>query len=228
MSEVVDRLLRLVDPSGAKYPMPPPPDAGVPVYPSQRYIEKNWAPEKKLRFRDIEALGRARRQAEQTGVLAPDLAENMLPMAITEGRGGNYGILQNSAFYAKPATVDRFKKMGLETDGAFAPLAFQDIPGKGKHIGPSGFQAGNSDVYARIMAAIMGEKAALVPKGDTDAAVKRYNGKGRAIEDVDGVKQRADVDAYLSKVKQAREMLAHPKNKLLLDYFNSSYKGAFE
>ena len=51
MSEVVDRLLRLVDPSGAKYPMPPPPDAGVPVYPSQRYIEKNWAPEKKLRFR---------------------------------------------------------------------------------------------------------------------------------------------------------------------------------
>ena len=200
-------------------------EAPMPFYPARRYVDKNLAPEQSLRHTDIAALAKARRLAEAQGVLPPDLAEHLLPMAMVEGRSGNHGILQNGAFYAKPQTVDRFKKMGLETEGAFAPLAFQDIPGKGKHIGPSGKMAGDPDSYARIMAAILGDKAALVPKGDTDAAVKRYNGKGRAVENADGQTQQADVDVYLSKVKRAREMLAHPKNKPLLDYFNSIYQG---
>ena len=203
----------------------PNPAAPIPHYPSQRYVEKNLAPEQSLRYRDIAALARARKQAEAAGVLAPDLAEHLLPMALVEGRSGNFGVLQNGAFYAKPQTVDRFKKMGLETEGAFAPLEFKDIPGKGRHIGPSGKAAGDPDAYARIMAAILADKAALVPKGNVDAAVKRYNGKGRAIEDSDGQLQQADVNVYLQKVKAAREMLAHPKNKNLLDYFNSFYGG---
>lgn len=201
------------------------PEGRVPHYPSPRYVEKNLAPERTLRYRDLAALARARRQAEQQGVLPPELAEKMLPMAITEGRSGNFGVVQDGAFYAKPTTVDRFRKMGLETEGAFAPVEFRDIPGKGRHIGPSAKAIGDSDAYARIMAAILAEKAALVPKGDIDAAVKRYNGKGRAVEDADGVLQQADVDTYLAKVKAAHGMLAHPKNKQLLDYFNSVYQG---
>lgn len=204
----------------------PDPEARVPHYPLRRYAEQNLAPEQTLRYRDIAALARARRQAEETGVLSPELAEHLLPMAMTEGRSGNFGIVQEGAFYAKPKTLDRFKKMGLDPadQGAFAPVAFKDIPGKGRHIGPSGNAIGDSDAYARIMAAILADKAALGQPGDVEGAVMRYNGKGRAIEEFDGVRQQADVNVYLDKVKQAREMLAHPKNKQLLDYFNSIYQ----
>lgn len=225
MSGELDRILALT--GGARMPAAIP-EGKIPHFPAKRYVEKNLAPEVNLSYRDIAALAKARRVAEQNGVLPPALAEQMLPMALVEGRSGNFGILQNGAFYAKPQTVDRFKKMGLETEGAFAPVEMRDVSGKGKHIGPSGNVAGDPDAYARIMAAILAEKASLVPKGDTDAAVKRYNGKGRAIEDADGVKMQADVDVYLKKVREAREMLAHPKNKPLLDYFNQHYQGAFK
>ena len=202
----------------------PNPDDAIPHYPSSRHVEKNLAPEHTLRYRDIAALANARRQAEETGVLDPKLAEYMLPMAMVEGRSGNFGILQDNRFYAHPRTLDRFRRMGLAMEGPMAPLAIKDIPGKGRHIGPSAKMEGNSDTYAKMMAAIMAEKAALVPAGNLDEAVKRYNGRGRAIEYVDDQPQQADVNTYLAKVKDALQMLSHPKNKPLFDHFNAVYQ----
>lgn len=241
----------------------------LPHYPSPRYVEKNLAPEKTLTYGDIADLAAARKHAEEVGALTPALAEHLLPMALVEGRSGNFGVNQGNAFYAKPATIERFKKMGLnivdKTDPAQVEARKWDVrePGKGgapdqfyRTItvqGPNGPQpaqvlvdpswghlvidtiAGKKGKYlmpsgettpgsaARMMAAILAEKAAT-HGADPAVAVKRYNGQGRATEQLaNGVSHAANADQYLAKVQAAKQMLAHPKNAALMKHFNSVY-----
>ena len=195
-------------------------------YPSTRYIEKNLAPETELQDYDFKALALARKVAEQNGVLSPELASKLLPMALVEGRSGNYGVISGPkhGFYAKPSTIKRFIKMGVKignTDDS--EMTIRDLPGKGPHLVITGGPKG-PESYARMMAAILAEKASLVKSGDTDTIIRRFNGKGTAIEDLGGEgTQKADVNIYLQKVKEAEKMLAHPKNKTMMDYYMQAY-----
>lgn len=92
----------------------PPQPNWLPHYPSSRYVEKGLAPESKnMSYEDVTALAKARKLAETSGVLTPELGQHMLPMAMVEGRSGNYGINANQLF-ANPKTIERFKKMGFD------------------------------------------------------------------------------------------------------------------
>lgn len=84
----------------------------IPHYPAQRYIDKNLAPEKNITQQDIFHLGKARQLAEQQGLISPQLGEHLLPIAMIEGRGGNFGMNPGS-IYAHPKTVENFRKLGL-------------------------------------------------------------------------------------------------------------------
>jgi hypothetical protein len=263
------------------------PNASLPHYPASRYVEKNLAPEKTLTYGDVSAIARAQKLAEQKGVLTPEVAQHMLPMAMVEGRSGNFGILSENGFNPTPTTLKRFKDMGLSvtdwrdpaeyasrrydvaTSNGMTPdnptgklqfwrkatiqgpdgsqeahVAFDPPPVGHMMIGtsnapirerflnvaqkkvllrPSGEYEGNSDVNARMMAAILAEKAAVSADKTPAGVVKRYNGQGRALETSDGVTQQADVNEYWKKVQDAKTMLNHPKNRALLDHYTAEY-----
>lgn len=204
---------------------PKPQDRSLPYYPSRRYVKEKLAPETKLTKDDFAAIAKAQKEAVQNGVLSPELAAYMLPIAIVEGRSGNYGIISSdkNGFYAKPSTIDRFRRMGLEI-GPDGHLDVRDIPGKGPHLFPVMAKGKNGqDDYARLMAAILAEKSATYANGDPLLAVERYNGKGRAVEHADGYTQQADSGQYVDKVREAREMLDDPSNKQLKDFFAAAY-----
>lgn len=192
----------------------------VKIYPSQRYIDKNLAPEQTLTIGDISALAKASKQAQDKGVLTPELASFLLPMAIVEGRSGNYGIVTDAlGLYPKSSTLKRFKDMdlGVGEPGKLHPsdTFMKDEKNLIRMIPDRGDKAS----MARTMAAILSEKASLKGVETVEDAVKRYNGKGRALETADGVTMQADVDVYLEKVKEAKRMLEHPKNKHVLEMF---------
>lgn len=258
------------------------PTQPIPLYPSSRYVDpdKPLAPEKTLTYNDVAGIAAARKIAEKNGVLTPELGEHLLPMAMVEGRGGNFGVKTDNQFYAKPSTVKRFKDMGLNvvdfTDPAVQAAHKYDSTGIGpdgktqfyKHVGmtndpnnPGGplvpvkvpfvappdpdmviskgksgekfispndtgegvFAKQDPFIRARMMAAILGEKAAIDTSKTAEGAVKLYNGRGKATEVADGVTTPADVGKYWDKVRDAKGMIAHPKNKPLLNYFQSVY-----
>ena len=246
------------------------PFAPLPHYPQQRYIDKNLAPEKNLTYGDVGALAEARRVAESTGVLPRELGDHMLPMAMTEGREGNFGINSGNAFRAIPATLERAKKLDLAytdlTDPAVAERHKYDIEedevidglatGKKNYYRRTTFQgpngptegrvlaegppttplvidygvdkkgaplpripgnkmlniagSGDANRMARVMALMLAEKHAAA-KGDVVGAVKGYNGAGPMTEQ------------YFAKVQKAKELLLHPKNAPLMQFFNASY-----
>lgn len=75
--------------------------------------------------------------------------------------------------------------------------------------------------YAKAMAAILAVKSDLPDVKTPEDAMERYNGKGRALEDLGyGDFQQADSKHYRAKVKEAREMLAHPANLPLKAYLD--------
>jgi hypothetical protein len=307
----------------------------ITYYPQKRYIEKNLAPESSLTKADFAALALAQRRAVETGVLTPELAKQMIPMAITEGWSANHGVREDLMLYASPQNIERFKKMGLTiaqehevlsaangtsfTMGRSSMMNDQATPSlmeriKGKlsrgvielldHVEQSTRERGKEptpvqsewdklvklhrdeahpsviqeqadrfeqirdgvldararmpapkddtpadlliterkgDKYlvlnsqwtmherpnersevraARIMAAVLSEKASLKDVKSPDDAIKRYNGRGKSVEYLHGDVVPADVDVYLSKVKEAGELLKHPKNAPLSEYLN--------
>ena len=250
--------------AAVKRPKAIDPMAPLPHYPQKRYVEKNLAPELNLTYQDVGDLAAARRHAEEQGVLSKELGEHMLPMAMVEGRQGNFGINPGNGFRAVPETLERAKKLGLDytdmTDPAnvekhrydfheddmqsgtrnyYKKVTIQgpngpqeahqiaegppqtpltiDYPQRAaplprtegnKHLMVQGSSAPGST--ARMMALMLAEKAA-VAKGDVAGAVKGYNGAGPATEQ------------YWAKVQAAKELLAHPKNAKLMQYFNSVY-----
>lgn len=201
----------------------------IAYYPAKRYVDKNLKPERALKPYDFAAIVMAQKRAVNEGVLTPELAKYLLPMAITEGRSGNYGIRNNLSVYAKPETIERYRKMGLSIADATGDKPVPDTAdmvivnrGKDKHLELTTDDNGyNPAKYSRVMAATLAEKASLIDVKTPEDAVKRYNGKGRALEVADGKVQQADVNTYLSKVKEAQEMLEHPANTPLADYLNS-------
>lgn len=113
MADQVEEFNAAFAQAGVKKPKVIDWDAPLPQYPSPRYVEKNLAPEKTLTYGDVRDLAEARRDAEAAGVISPELGEHMLPMAMVEGRPGNFGINDGNGFLATPASIERAKKLGL-------------------------------------------------------------------------------------------------------------------
>lgn len=203
----------------------------VKFFPSQRYIDKNLAPETTLRDRDIEYLAKAKKEAVEKGILDPEFAEYMLPMAMREGRSNNYGIRADMGLYPHKKTLDRFKKMGLdvhmnvdgnEVTGDVAPFLgiVHDTKKKDKYIRITNPHNAKEGEYAKLMAVFMAERADLVKDGSIEGKIKKYNGRGKAMEEVGiGVYHPADTEVYLKHVLEAKRMLGHESNKPLVDAF---------
>lgn len=171
----------------------------VPYFPSRRHIDRGLAPERTLGVEDLQAIAAAQRHAQEQGVLTPEVARYMLPMAMVEGRPGNYGIVPNNRFYASPQNRQIFDKMGVPVK------TFRDAHGD-KFLQP---QPEGHEGYARTMAAILAAKAAR-GKSPEDA-VMRYNGRG------------SQARHYLNKVQTALELLNHQANQQFRQQFQDLF-----
>jgi hypothetical protein len=200
-----------------------PLDKGIPYYPSKRHVtpDKNGypqAPEVKLTYNDVRNIAQARNEAISSGVLTKDLAEHLLPMAMVEGHPANFGIKNNNEFYNHKSTRDFFTKMGLtvDTEDKKPDIAIN----KERNMLYPAKSMETSLGAARTMAAIVAEKARVAKSQVPEIAIKKYNGKGKAIENDFGLAVPADVNKYWSKVQEARELLPHPLNKDFYDFYN--------
>ena len=200
-------------------PVEPPPERPaktvLPFYPSERHIKYNQAPEKSLTTDTVESIAKARRLAEETGVLTPELGEHLLPIAMTEGWGAGMGIKGDNAFYASRRLKDSLAKMGLEDGTDYTTSYVKGEP----HISP----IPTDDNGPRLAAVILGEKSKLKGIKTVEDAVKRYNGKGKAMEEYYGATVPADVNVYWKKVSESKRLLDHPINAPLRKHFSSVY-----
>jgi hypothetical protein len=197
----------------------PPP---VPFYPSQRHVALDWEPEKSISTDALTKIADAQKRAEKTGVLTPELGKHLLPIAMVEGWGEGMGVKDTNAFYASRRFVDSLSKMGLEEGVDYTKTLVKGEP----HIIPNP-RGGNAPALA---AAILGEKAKLKGVSTVADAIKRYNGKGKAVEeegnpgDPDYTRTPADVNVYWKKVQEAKRMLEHPANAPFVEAFNRRYQ----
>ena len=198
-------------------------DEAIPFYPQERYVKYNLAPERSLSAGNITAIARARKLAEDTGTLSPEVANYMLPIAMTEGWGARMGVRGDSAnaLYASQRVRRFVKNMGLEEGKHFTKTMIKNEP----HFLFNNGDGDDPDVWPRAAAVYLAEKAALLGKNALpEAVVKRYNGAGSAMEDVMGELVPANVQTYWKKVEEARRLLDHPQNQNLRQYFEQEYK----
>lgn len=202
-------------------PVSPQEPRQLPFYPSERYIKYNRAPETSLTDQHVSAIAKAAKMAENTGTLSPELSKYLLPIAMTEGWGGNMGVLQSdkNAFYASKRFQRFAENMGLKEGDDLTPIY---VKGE-KHYVPNQ----NAENGPRLAAAILAEKAAQArQRGDSsvDTAIMRYNGKGKATEEYYGELVPADTAVYLRKVKEAERLLQHPVNADIWGHYQKEYR----
>ena len=200
----------------------------LPFYPSEKYLKKGWAPEK-IPVDALKALAAAAQRAQQTGVLSPSLAKQLLPNALVEGRFDDFG----ANGYGYPVTPERnaiFNKLGLSVgtnamppqnadwgDAEYEAWAKANPPKYDVHAMADkqgyGVDSDNPQVAAKMAAALLAEKASQFGE---DQAIERWNGKG--VKKVGG-KTFADSENHVRKVEEMNRMLLHPKNRDLLDAY---------
>lgn len=214
-------------------------------YPSEKYISRNWAPET-IGAGNLKHLAVAQAQAVKTGLLTQQLAEAMLPIALIEGNGSNYGIVNST--YGYPPNPQRDKslaKMGLRVvdyPGKPAPAPAMMTDEQKKFVAPDistfdVFKAKDygywvpsnmplerdADIHAKLVPVVLAEKARLY--GDNNA-IERWNGKGKALEDNGyGDEQKADSKYHKRKIEEMIKMLKHPKNQEILNTYQGLLKG---
>jgi hypothetical protein len=224
--------LKAIEPPKIEAPLPEPESPKLKYYPSNKHILKGQAPETKLTEDDLRSITLAQKHAVKTGVLSPDLAAKLLPMAMVEGWSGNYGIAASLGLHPSKANIKTMEKMGLTIEDRqvqwepYTPekdLQIKVIMGeKGKSVPAITLGAiKGSEAMARLMAAILSVKSKGKDVDSPEAAVERYNGKGKAIEVVAGHHVPADSKRYVEKVQEALSLLQHPKNKELHDKYMS-------
>lgn len=189
----------------------------LPFWPSDRHVKFSQAPEQTLNTNAVASIAAARRLAEETGVLTPELGDHLLPIAMVEGWGTGMGVRGDQGFYASRRFLGALEKMGLKENEDYRTYYKKGE----KFIMPGG---GKEENMPRMAAVILGEKASLKHvKGDLLEAIKAYNGKGKATEYVYGDAVPADVDVYLAKVQAARRLLDHPLNAKFNAHFMKEY-----
>lgn len=174
----------------------------TPFYPQQRYIDKNLAPERGITNRQLEALAQANQQALKSGLMSPSLASKMLPTLLTEGASGTRG-------WGYPDT----EKYRAILQKAGLPPNYEEALDQMKNR----YDPYEAELFkAKMMHAMMAAKADLYGE---DKAVERWNGKGRWLKASPDTKG-ADSEGHARKVAEAERLLAHPKNKEMMDTWN--------
>ena len=205
---------------------PTDPFEPVPFSPSQRYIDEGLDQERTLSGADLASIAAAHKRAVERGVLSPQLAEHLLPMAMVEGWGSDLGVRtgkkvdidQAVGFYASQRFKHSLSEMGLEEGKDYFTYQAKDKTNKmQKYIQPL-------QGSAAMSAAILGEKSKLQVAGGTlEGALKAYNGQGKATEYLDGKPVPADAKKYLAKVLEAKKLLAHESNAKLRNYYSREF-----
>ena len=191
-----------------------PPDEAIPFYPTEKYLARNWAPDTGLLHAHIRDIAAASRLAEERGVLTPELAQHMLPIAMVENRGRGMGVFQGekNALYASQRVRKKISDMGLDLDKDFVSYWK-----KGDRMLMPGDLS--DELLPRFSAIWLSEKARNAKS--LEEATKLYNGKGRALEDLGhGEVQQADTGVYWGKIQEAVKMLKHPANEGLASAWN--------
>lgn len=173
----------------------------VPFYPKIRYIEENLAPEKNLTAQQIQALAQANQEAKQNKLMSSKMLDKMLPTLMTESASGTRGW----GYPDQPKYRDILEKSNLDPKD----------PNKthSELVNEYGSEYGSELWKSRMMHAVM---AAKVANYGEDMATTRWNGEGKHRLRWD----MADADNHAKKVEEAQVMLAHPKNKPIIDSWN--------
>jgi hypothetical protein len=164
----------------------------VPYYPSQKYIDKNLAPELNLSKQQIEALAQANQEAIKSGLMSKSLSAKMLPTLMTEGASG----ITWWGYPDTPKYREILTKAGLpptlkEINNMYLPTMYD-----------------HNLRASKLMHANMAAKAAQYGE---NLAIERWNGKGK------GMGGMADAANHARKVAEMERMLEHPKNKAMRD-----------
>ena len=171
----------------------------VPFYPQQRYIDENLAPELGMPKMQLEALAAANQEALRRGLMSPKLAKKMLPNILTEN-----AMRINSWGYADmPKYRAILEKAGLPPTIAEIQQLRADAP--------TDFD--REVINAKLVHAMVAAKASLYGE---DKAIERWNGQGKS----DSYARPADAANHARKVQEAERLLAHPKNKEMVDFWN--------
>lgn len=197
----------------------------VPFYPSQKYIDKNLAPEQ-FPKEAIVAAARAARKAVDAGVISPSLATKILPNILTENRPDDFGVNTGRWIGGTGASIGKIvKSLGLDKDTVVkedVQMSAADAHRFGLPAGPiykkgdvviqpkSGDNPAELAHNAQLMTAVLAEKASR--SSSDDEVIKRWNGAGKGAEN------------HLSKVLQVSDMLtSEPKNAAIMDLFRKEF-----
>ena len=193
-------------------------------YPSEKHVRRNWPAERDLTYEDISALAQAQRQAEQAGIISPEVGKHLLPIAMVEGWGSGMGLRKDekNALYATPSLRKNLDTMGLKEGEDYYSI----YKGNDRHILPLEDITPENNI--KMVTVYLGEYARQqARKGLTEPAdvIKRYNGKGQAMERMGYDKLvSANVETYWGKVSEAHRLLTtHPKNSTIYNHYLSEY-----
>lgn len=207
----------------------------VPFYPSQKYLDKNLAPEQ-FPKESVRAAARAARQAVDAGVISPSLATLILPNILTENRPDDFGVNRNRWEKGENAPIGQIvKKLGIKgaivdkdvstSDvasllsahtlgvGTMSPTTGTPLYKKGDVVlNPRQGENPEELAYnAQLMAAVLGEKARQ-SKGNDLETIKRWNGQG------------SGADNHLRKVIETSDLLVNePKNSEIMNLFKQEF-----
>lgn len=194
----------------------------VPYFPSQKYIDKNLAPEQ-FPKESVKAAARAARKAVDAGILTPETATMILPNILTEGRPDDFGVNNGRWTGGVNSPMGKFvRSLGLDDtiskQDVSLPLSVTDLPRKLYNKGDvvimpkSGDNPAELDYNARLMAAVLAEKQRQSKDSDSGETIRRWNGQGKGAEN------------HLRKVIEASEMLVNNEgNKQIMDLFKQEF-----
>ena len=207
-------------------------------YPNENYIRKNWKPEQ-VPEGALRALAKAQVMAQRNNVLPPELAANLLPNSLVEGRfaseeGGPADFGFNFFGYPHaPEHENAMMKMGLKVGASNYPpknvtanwgddewdkwsrkqpkLDVYKVD-KGYTLNEDDYSdpSHTEDAAAKMAAIALAHKAKLYGQ---DKAIERWNGQGPGARN------------HVRKVEEMARMLNHPKNALLRQAYEQMLKG---
>jgi hypothetical protein len=210
-------------------------DDYLPYAPNLRYVTKNLKPEyiKKSTVRD---LALALKDTNDAGILNPKVDKWMLPQTLVEGRD-DYGLSMFGDLAEKDPKIKQFlndKIKNYQQQNDPPHLYYRDVERANPNLPPDYFlrqryqmmvdsnREGLSEAPFNPIALL--QQLMTKYKGNEQLALERWNGKGVAKvpngNPLGGTVQ-ADSHNHLRKVNEAYQMLQHPANKELLNYFNA-------
>ena len=145
--------------------LPPQAPTEVSFYPTQDYLEKNWAPAK-VPLESLRALARSQAEAEHKGLLDKETTKYYLPSVLTEGRFDDYGVNQVQLNYGSAPSKEIAPAIAKATDYDTQRLHLFDVINKT----PEGKRNALRDSYTPTISALYNEGEKYKKAGYEDKA----------------------------------------------------------